>query len=245
VDAILRMKKLLVLLAFLSASVSSSAEEMPRLVSVTGEAEVMTVPDEVHMTLQVENFDEKLAKAKAANDEAIKNVLALVKKFAIDPKDFKTDFFTVRNEERYYFDQATQQQRSKKGFFVTKNVSIVLRDVAKFEALYSAALEGGVNNIYGVEFKSSRMKELRVVARTQAAQAAKEKAAKLASDMGASISRVWSISEYSQPEWPRPMPMMVHKMAMDSASSAPASNETIALGQIKITYSVSASFELK
>ena len=217
-------------------------EPQPRLVSVTGEGEVMAVPDEVQLNLQVETFDPVLAKAKQANDDAVKGTLEIVNKYNVDPKDFQTDYFTVRNEERYYMDNQTGQQRSKKGFFVTKNVTIVLRDVTKFEAVYSEALEAGVNNINGVEFRSSQAKKLRDEARVLAVRAAKEKASAMASELGQEILRPYQISENTQPEsWPRPM----MAMAMDKSAGSSANNETIALGQIKISSSVNASFELK
>ena len=237
------MKKLTVfLLVSLFLCPFAAAEEIqPRLVTVTGEGEVMAVPNEIWVNLSVESFDPDLAKAKTANDDAIKQVLALAQKYKIADKDFQTDHFSVRNDERYFMDPQTNQQRSKRGFFVSKNVAIILRDVSKFEALYSDALEGGVNNISGVEFKTSELKKYRDEARGLAARAAKEKAAQLATELGQELGRPYMISESTQPDsWPRPM----MKMAM-AADSAQANNETIALGQIKITTSVTVSFELK
>lgn len=235
------MKKIAFLLCLL-VSPAWADEPQPRLITVTGEGEVMAVPDEVLLNLQVETFDPVLAKAKKANDDAVKGTLDIVKKYKVDPKDFKTDYFTVRNEERYYMDNQTGQQRSKKGFFVTKNVTILLRDVTKFEAVYSEALEAGVNNIYGVEFRSSQAKKYRDEARTLAVRAAKEKASAIAAELGQAILRPYQVSESTMPEpWPRPM----MAMAMDKSAGSSANNETVALGQVKITSSVNASFELK
>src|SRR5262245_23347256 len=111
------MKKMLsmVLFALVFTAPAFADQPQPRLITVTGEGEVMAVPDEVQVNLQVETFDPVLSKAKKANDDAIKGTLDAVKKYKVDPKDFKTDYFNVRNEERYYFDQASQQQRSRRG----------------------------------------------------------------------------------------------------------------------------------
>ena len=215
------------------------ADLSPRLITVTGEADVMVVPDEVHVNLQVESFDTELSKAKAANDSAIKQALEIIRKYKIDDKDFRTDFFTVRNGDNYYMDPQTNQQRQKRGFFVTKNVSIILRDVSKFEALYSDALEAGINNIYGVEFQTSKLKEHQNEARVLAINDAKEKAIKLSGELGQEISRPYSIQENVQSDY-TPRPMMGR--AMIGGAEA---NPTIALGQIKINASVTVSFELK
>ena len=238
-----KLKLIFILSTLIFISKPVWADDQPRLVTVTGEADVMTVPDEVQINMQVESFDPILAKAKQTNDEAIKQVLAIVKKYKVDDKDFKTDYFTVRNEDRYYMDPQTNQQRSKRGFFVTKNVAIILRDVSKFEALYSDSLEAGVNNIYGVEFKTSELKKHREEARVLAVKDAKEKAEKLAGELGQSVDKPYAIQENIQSDWNGPRVMAMTKMAM--APSASQGNETVALGQIKITASVTVSFELK
>ena len=217
-----------------------AAELQPRLITVTGEGEVMAVPDEVWVNFQMESFHENLAEAKKTNDEAIKQALAIVKKYKVDDKDFMTDYFTVRNEDRYFMDPQTNQQRSKHGFFVTKNVSVILRDVSKFEDLYSDVLEAGVNNITGVEFKSSEVKKYREQARTMAIQAAKDKAQKMTAELGQTLGRPYTIQENAT-DWNGPRPMMAMAMLKDSAGSG---NATIALGQVKVTSSVTVSFEL-
>jgi len=236
------MKKLwlIALLALFSTPVWAD-QPQPRLITVTGEGEILTVPNEVHVNLQVESFDPALANAKTANDNSVKQVLDIVKKYGIDEKDFQTDYFTVRNEEQYFMDPQTNQQRSKRGFFVTKNIAIILRDVSKFEMLYSDALEAGVNNIFGVEFKTSEIKKYRDEARKLAARAAQEKASALAAELGQEIGRPYAIQENVQSDsWPRPM-----MMARMAPSESAGGNETVALGQIKITASVAVSFELK
>jgi hypothetical protein len=240
-----QFRKLLTITALaLLFSAPVYAEAVPRLVTVTGEADVMTVPDEVELNFQVESFDANLAKAKSVNDESIKQLLAIIKKYQIDPKDFRTDYFTVRNDERYFMDPQTNQQRSKRGYFVSKNVAITLRDISKFEDLYSDALGAGVNNISGVNFKTSQLKKLKDQARTLAVQAAKDKAAKLAAELGQEISQPNNIQENVEAA-PWPGPRMGNRVVASAMLAESAENETIALGQIKVSASVTVSFELK
>ncbi len=238
----MKIIRLLTLVLFFTTPVHA-AEAQPRLITVAGEGEVYAVPDEVAVNFQVEIFDENLDNAKKANDEAVKGAFEVVKKYGVEDKDFRTDYFTVRNEERWYQDPQTNQQRSRKGFYVTKNVSVTLRDVAKFEDLYSDALKAGVNNINGVEFKTSAVKKYRDEARALAVRAAKEKAAQIAKELGEEVGRPYAIQESAQTDWPGPRPMMA--MAMLKTADSAANNETIALGQIKISSSVTASFEMK
>lgn len=236
------IKKIILAFFILFIAIPALAVETPpRFVNVTGEGEVTVVPDEVLLNLQVESFDADLSRAKRSNDEAVKKTLAIVKKFNIADKDFQTDYFAVRAGDRYYFEPGTNVQQSKKGYFVTKNVAIRLRDISKFEDLYSEALTAGVNNIYGVSFQTSALEKHRAEAREKAALDAKEKAARLAAALGQEIGRPLSIQEGGSVGYPPPMPRMLMAQAADMA----VNNETIALGQIKITSSVSVSFELK
>ena len=54
----------------------------PRLVTVTGEAVVNVVPDEVVLTLGVESSDKQLRRAKSLNDDRVKQVLAAAESLA-------------------------------------------------------------------------------------------------------------------------------------------------------------------
>jgi uncharacterized protein YggE len=113
--------------------------------------------------------------------------------------------------------------------------------VAQFEPLYSEALASGVNNIYGVTYQTSKLKQLKEEARTLAVLDAKDKAVKLAAPLGAEIARPYSIQENAGYEGPRPM----MQMAMMKSEAADSAAPTIAFGEIKVTSSVSVSFELK
>ena len=67
-------------------------------IQVTGTAEINVVPDEVSISLNISKTDKNLNIAKTQNDESVAAVIALTKKFGIDPKDVKTDFITVREK---------------------------------------------------------------------------------------------------------------------------------------------------
>jgi uncharacterized protein len=234
------LKKFLVSFFLLFYALPALAAELPpRLVTVTGEGEVSVVPDEALVNLTVESFDADLSKAKQSNDKAIRNVLATVKKYHVDDKDFQTDQFNVRPDDQYYSDPQGNQKRTRRGYFVSKNVAIRVRDLAQFEALYSEALAGGVNNVNGVTYQSSRLKELKEEARKLAALSAKDKASQLAAPLGVTVGQPYSIQENSVYENPRPM-MAAMAMERSMDSNAP----TIALGEIKVTSSVTVSFEL-
>ena len=115
----------LVLVFSLSAWVGNqSASQEPRFITVTGDAEVRVVPDEVILTLGVETWDEDLEVAKSQNDERVRRVLAMARDYEIEPKHIQTDHISI--EPRYH---DNYEKRDFIGFFVHKTIVITLRDI--------------------------------------------------------------------------------------------------------------------
>jgi len=56
------------------------------LVTVTGDAEIRVVPDEVILTLGVETWNQDLSEAKKENDKKIRDIFDFVKKLKIEEK---------------------------------------------------------------------------------------------------------------------------------------------------------------
>src|SRR5215212_1452367 len=85
----------------LSAALCASAQQAPEppLITVTGQSEVRVAPDEVDFTLVVENLDKDLLAAKSKNDETVRQVLALVGQYGVEPQDVQTSYISV--EPRY------------------------------------------------------------------------------------------------------------------------------------------------
>jgi uncharacterized protein len=62
----------------------------PRIISVTGNAEIKVTPDEVSLTLGADSQDKDLAIAKADNDRRIKKLLNLAHAAGVDAKNNQT-----------------------------------------------------------------------------------------------------------------------------------------------------------
>lgn len=94
-------KKIFPLTVILLSPYFLFAEEQaePRLITVTGDAEVRVVPDEVILTLGVETWNKDLNIAKKENDQRIRKIVALAKKHKIETKHIQTDYISI--EPRY------------------------------------------------------------------------------------------------------------------------------------------------
>ena len=221
-----------------------------RLITVTGDAEVRVVPDEVMLTFGVETWDKHLTVAKQQNDECVKRILALAKKYGIESEKVQTDHISI--EPRY---KDGYQRSNFIGYFVRKTVVLTLKDISKFEGLFSSALEAGANYVHGVEFRTTKLRKYRDQARALAIKAAKEKAKDLAKELGQRIGKPQSISEEHSgwwywyngwwgTRWERGGGM-AQNVVQNISESSVENEGGIALGQISVTARVKVSFMLK
>ena len=235
----------------LAISPSSRAQVLsgssPNTISVTGEAEVRVVPDEVVLSLGVETFDKVLKVAKAANDNRIRQTVAIARAAGVPAEHIQTDYIGI--EPRHVQHDVA---RDVVGFVVRKTVVIKLREIAGFEALLSSALEAGVTHVHGVEFRTTELRTHRDRARTLAMTAAREKATMLARDAGHTAGRVMSIAEASYGYWSSygsgwgsRFGSSAQNVVQTFGGASLATDTTLAPGQISIRASVSAVFTLE
>jgi uncharacterized protein len=211
------------------------------LITVTGQAEIMVVPDEVAFNLKVVSMDKNLLTAQAKNDETVKALLALARRYQIPPHLMQTDHITL--SERYTDEDVTKKPPVFLGYTVSKRVAIVLSDVNKAEQLLADIFKSGVSTIEDVDFRTTQVRKYKDQARAMAIKAAQEKAMALAKEIGQTIGKAYSITEEGlrNPNY--------SANTTNSFSSVRGSysddESTIALGQISITARVVVSFELK
>jgi uncharacterized protein YggE len=217
--------------AFSSLVVCISALALPnvpapeaRTITVSGQASVKVVPDRVIIVIGVEIMNKDLAAAKKEHDERIKKLLALPARFQIDPKDVQTDYARIEIAYRYEY-----SRRQFDGYQVSQSIAFTLRDVSKYDALLTAALECGANLLDQISFQTSDLRQHRDQARALAVQAAKEHAA----------------SWWYGGGWRGGNAAFENRQVQFSPETEPPSLDgTIALGQVRVDANVSVTFEL-
>lgn len=233
-----------------SPNPATQAIEPLRTIKVSGNAQVMVVPDEVILTLGVESWNIKLLTAKANNDQIVQNVIGVTREFNIPAKDVQTDYMNIQPSFDSY------EQHALTGYYVRRNVVITLKDLAQFEDLLSATLEAGVNYVHGIDFRTTELRKYRDQARDLALQAAQEKAQAMAAKLGQTIGDPLTIEE-SNFYWYSPYSSYwsygsggMSQNVVQNAPSAGAGNlsqsdEAMAPGQIAVGATVSVEFVLK
>jgi uncharacterized protein YggE len=230
----------------LHAENRAAPAQSARPITTTGDAEIKVAPDEVILILGVETWDKNIQVAKKQNDERVKKVIALTKDFGIEPKHVQTEQINVEPRYRngYYTDEDFI------GYFVTKTVVITLKDVSKFEDVFTGALSAGATHVYGIQFRTTELRKYRDQARALAIQAAREKARALAGELGHKIGEPQSIQEDYSGWWSsygaRWGGAMTQNVVQNVAGGSAFSDEgTFAPGQISISARVTVTFDLE
>lgn len=213
-----------------------------REITVRGVAEVVVPPDFVTVSTRVVTLDKDVRKAQAENDQRVKAVLALVEKLGVEPRDLRTGYVSLRTKER----REENKPPVFEGYEAVKNITVVLRDMTKYDELISAMLEAGVNRISSVSFGSSDEIEKRREARLLAIKAAREKAEYLAGQLGQRVGKPLWIAEYRKetPMWGSFATNAAYFYRPEREAKADQKRGTIAPGSSTIRAQVEVSFEL-
>lgn len=237
--------------AFLSLSLlitlPAVAQDVGRSITVSGEAEVRVIPDEVILTLGIQTSDPELDVAKSTNDHRVQAVLAAAEKQGVPREYLQTDYLQI--EPRY---RDSHEALDFIGYFVRKTIVVRLRNIEKFEALLASVLEAGANYVHGIEFRTTELRRQRDHARSLALQAAREKAEAMAAELGQEIGDPVSIREDHYGWWSwygswwGSRGSATSQNVVQSAATAPRDLEgPTSPGQLSVTARVTVSFELQ
>lgn len=224
------MKKIFLIALIAVTSIMTAQNETKPSVEVTGEGIVNVVPDQVVVSVRVENTGSNPKELKQMNDRVVAEVLQLVRNMGVEDKHFQTDY--VRLSKNYEYNTKTYN------YAANQSLKIKLIDLEKYESLMNGLLETGINRIDGIQLTSSNMEDLQSQARKKAVAHAKLKAEEYASVLGQGIGKALQISEFQQVNTPRPM--LRSAMAMDSEGA----QQTLAPGEMQVVVKVNVRFEL-
>ncbi len=231
------MKKIvIVLLLFVAVAQAQETKQIPQI-TVTGEGKLKVIPDEALITLAVENNGKDALEVKKKNDAQIDKVLKAIKRFGIAPTDFQTQQVSLYKN----YDEA-----SKKYSYVAHQIlTIHLKMLSQYDALILEVMDAGINSIQGVEFKASQLKVYESQVRKSAMVAAKQKAMDFVSELpGQKVGKALVVSDSSFTQFPRAVFSEMKTYAM-SADGNDAPKETLAIGSLEISVSVTVTFALE
>jgi uncharacterized protein YggE len=226
-------KSVIILLMLVATTMNAQENKLVPQISVSGEGKVKVAPDQVVINLGVQNTGKDAAEVKKMNDETVDKVVKYIKKFGIPTSDFQTTNVSLYKSYDY--------EKKKHNFQASQTITITLKDIKKYDELMMGLVDTGINNINGVEFKSSKIEEHKVTARKQAVLDAKKKAEDFVSVLDQKVGKAIMITDNSQPMYQPPM----YRNVMMKAEAMDAIPETLAIGEIEIITNVNVSFLLE
>ena len=225
------MKNLFTLLILLISTIMIAQNSPQPTVDVTGEGIVRVVPDEVTITVRVENTGSEVKALKATNDRIVNDVLLTIKRNGIEDKYVQSEY--VRLTKNYEYNTKTYN------YAANQTISIYLKDLKKYESLMDGLMASGINRIDGISFTSSENTALESKARKKAVENAQMKAKEYTAVLNQTIGKAVSISESQSVVGPQPM---YRAMAMEGDSAG--GKQTLAPGELEIRCIVNIRFVL-
>lgn len=243
--------------------------QMPRTISVAGDAMIRVAPDEVRVVLDVMGRDRDLVKAQQSVDETILSMVQAVQQdFAIKRDYIHTDHMALSPTyiDCYHNKRYPDCDNTRIDYITaTKGLVIRLQNLSQFEPLMTELVARGNRDgitvqIVDVTFLTNQLREHRDHARELAAKAAREKADAVAAAMGAKVLRPLTINveqanwyyfgSYGNGSYNRSRgghAQMAQNVIQNfsGGGSDPLQSSGFAPGQINVTANIRAVFEIE
>ncbi len=227
---------------------SDTSQYGPATISVTGEGEVLAVPDIGQFTFSVraEGADANEAQQKSA--ESINAIISYLTDNGVAEKDIKTQNYNLNPKYRYEERVCVSGSFCPPGnpvldgFEVSQSVAVKVRDIDNSGALISGVGERGATNISSLQFTIDDEDALQAEARAVAIADAKAKAKVLAKDLGVELDSImgyWEDNGGFDGEMYARSEVMSFNSAMGGAPSpALPTGENKIVSRVNVTYMI-------
>lgn len=213
-------------------------ENVRDTISVSGIAKLSVKPDIARVNIGVLSTGSNVAATQKQNTDKMNAITNAIKGFGVKDDDIQTSNYNIYPQYDW-----TDGRQVLRGYQVSQQLSIKVRDLEKIGDILTKSGELGSNQVGGVSFEVDDTTAIQKQARDKAIADAKEKAEVLARSLGMQLGKVVSFSEdYGS----NPVPMMYNsynKVMADEAAGA-ASPE-IQSGSLDVSKSVTITFEIK
>ncbi|MBN1671300.1 MAG: SIMPL domain-containing protein [Kiritimatiellae bacterium] len=177
-----------VLLVAVCARAASLPQPQLRHVTVQGEGEATVQPDVAKLTMGLFIRDRSHAQAKAEADRKTGKLMESLARLGVHKADVRTTQIKVSSQ----YTKGKGSQEFSDYCDLNVDLTVVVRDLAKIDAVVETAIKSGINNIKGVTFHTTREAELRAKATQLAVIDAKNSAALLARQLSVNLGKVQS-----------------------------------------------------
>jgi uncharacterized protein YggE len=202
-------------------------------ISVTGSGDASAKPDIVDIQFGVEAVSSDPAEAVSQNSGQMNAVMDVLHSLKIADADIQTVNYSMWVEVIYDTNgQPTGEQR----YHVSNQVNVRLHDLTQTGALLEKVIGAGVNNVAGITFGVADTTGLAQTAMDAALANARQKAERMAEDLGLHLGNVQSVVESGTATPPVPY--------AGARASVEAAAVPISEGQFSLNVQVQVVFEI-
>jgi hypothetical protein len=174
------------------------------------------------------------AEALRKNNEAMSQLIVMIRKRGIEDKDLQTVQFNV--SPRYKYDKTQQEPPKIAGYQVTNEVHVKVRNLTTLGAFLDDTVSMGANQVRGISFGVAEPAQLMDEARKRAIADAQRRARVYAEAAGLKLGKPIRIDEQVGG---RPGPYPVARMEAAAASAVP-----VAPGEQTFSVTVTVSYAI-
>lgn len=237
------MKKL-ALLAFAFITINSFAQTntsqaQKKTIAVTGTAEMEIVPDEIYVSITLQEY-------KEGSNKIVIETLEKAMREAMNAMKIEAKNLSV--EGSYGYRNYIPKKHRQKDFFLSKTYQLKMTDLAKYNELINRLNDEGISQVSISRTSHSKMEEFKKQMKINAIKAAKEKAGYLLLAINEQLGEALEVNEQPNNEY---FPMyqnnrMANMKVMGSADAVTNWVEpAIEMQQIKISSTISVVFAIK
>jgi uncharacterized protein YggE len=220
------------------AAAEEAAKNSPPLAFVSGEGQVLAVPDIAKLQVVILTEAPQAKAAAAENAKKAEAFVTAVKKFLQPGDTLKTMGYQVIPLKTF---GEKNQKPAITGYRVSNSFQVTLKDVKRLGELIDLAVQHGVNEMHGPYWEHAKIEELIQEASVQALQKAKDLAAALAKSQGLKIKRLQRVSTRGRG---MPFPREENRLMAPAAQMEKIATP-IEVGEQEIRATVEAVFELE
>jgi uncharacterized protein YggE len=221
----------------------------PATISVTGEGEVLAVPDIGQFTFSVQAEAEDAAAAQEQSGTTVNNIIAFLKESGVDEKDIKTLNYNLYPKYDWVEQicapgtLCNRGEQVQTGFEVNQSVQVKVRNTDDASTIITGVGEREATNISGLDFVIDDTDALAVEARALAITDAKAKAATLAEDLGVDLVKI--AGYYEEDSRYSPSRYQNRAMSFDMAEEASFGGAELPVGEEQTIARVTITYEVR
>lgn len=214
------------------------ADAPEHAITVESQGKVTVIPDIAMTNLGMTSEALTVAEAQQKNTETMNKLIARLKELGIDSKDIQTANYNVYPQYNY----TEKEGQTLKGYQVSQNVSVKIRNLQNSQKVLALAGEVGANSVSGISFTIDDRDVYKAQAREIAIKKIQAKAAALSQSLGVNIVGIVSYNEYEGGQNDYPM-YKSNVMAEGVGAAAPA--PSIEPGSTDVMLNVSVTYQIQ